>query len=67
MPIDTTPVVDTHVHVWDIERSDLYWMTPELEDLLRPLRRTFTPDDLDPLRHTVGVDQVVIVQAARSA
>ncbi len=67
MPIDTTPVVDTHVHVWDIERSDLYWMTPELEHLLRPLRRTFTPDDLDPLRQAVGVDQVVIVQAARSA
>jgi L-fuconolactonase len=67
MPIDTTPVIDTHVHVWDIERSDLYWMTPELEDLLRPLRRTFTPDDLDPLRRAVGVDQVVIVQAARSA
>ncbi len=67
MPIDTTPVVDTHVHVWDIERSDLYWMTPELEHLLRPLRRTFTPDDLDPLRRAVGVDQVVIVQAARSA
>lgn len=67
MPIDTTPVVDTHVHVWDIERSDLYWMTPELEAVLRPLRRTFTPDDLDPLRRAVGVDQVVIVQAARSA
>jgi L-fuconolactonase len=66
MPIGTTPIVDAHVHVWDIERSDLYWMTPELEHLLQPLRRTFTPDDLDPLRRAAGVDQVVIVQAARS-
>lgn len=67
MPIGTTPVIDTHVHFWDIERSDLYWMTPELEEQLRPLRRSFSPEDLDAQRQAAGVDQIVIVQAARSA
>lgn len=67
MPIGTTPVIDTHVHFWDIERSDLYWMTPELEEQLRPLRRSFGPEDLDPHRQAAGVDQIIIVQAARSA
>jgi L-fuconolactonase len=66
MPIGSVPVTDAHVHFWDIERSDLYWMTPELADLLRPLRRSFGPEDLDPERQAVGVDRIVIVQAARS-
>ncbi len=66
MPIGGVPVTDTHVHFWDIDRSDLYWMTPELEEQLRPLRRSFGPDDLDPERRAVGVDRIVIVQAARS-
>ncbi len=67
MPIGSVPIVDTHVHFWDIARSDLYWMTPDLVEQVRPLQRTFTPDDLDPLRREVGVDRIVIVQAARSA
>ena len=67
MPIGTTPVIDTHVHFWDIARSDLYWMTPELEEQLRPLRRSFSPEHLDAQRQAAGVDQIVIVQAARSA
>ncbi len=66
MPIAGVPITDTHVHFWDIERSDLYWMTPDLAEQLRPLRRSFTPDDLDPQRLAAGVDRIVIVQAARS-
>ena len=66
MPIGTVPITDTHVHFWDIERSDLYWMTPDLAEQLRPLRRSFGPEDLDPERRAVGVDRIVIVQAARS-
>lgn len=66
MPIGTTPIVDTHVHFWDIHRSDLYWMTPDLAEQLRPLQRSFGPQDLDPHRQAVGVDEIVIVQAARS-
>lgn len=66
MPIAGVPITDTHIHFWDIERSDLYWMTPDLVEQLRPLRRSFTPDDLDPQRLAAGVDRIVIVQAARS-
>lgn len=56
------PVVDTHNHFWDIERSDLYWMRPDQT----MLRRSFTPADLRPEMEAVGVDRSVIVQAAHS-
>ncbi len=55
-------VVDTHNHYWDIERSDLYWLTPDVE----PLYRSFTPPDLKPHMDEVGVQKSVIVQAAHS-
>lgn len=59
---DPTPVVDTHNHYWDIARSDLYWMRPEMTTL----RRSFTPADLKPEMDAAGVDRSVIVQAAHS-
>lgn len=59
---EKTLVVDSHNHFWDIERSDLYWMTPEPT----PLRRSFTPPDLKPEFDAVGIDRSVIVQAAKS-
>ncbi len=55
-------VVDTHNHYWDIARSDLYWMTPDLTTL----QRSFAPPDLKPEMEKVGVDRSVIVQAAKS-
>lgn len=55
-------VVDTHNHFWDIEKSDLYWMSPERG----ALHRSFTPPDLKPHMDAVGVDRSVIVQAAHS-
>ena len=55
-------VVDTHNHYWDIARSDLYWMTPDLT----LLQRSFAPPDLKPELEKVGVDRSVIVQAAKS-
>ncbi len=63
--VTRTLTVDTHNHFWDIERSDLYWMTPE-DPALAPLRRSFTPPDLKPELDAVGVDRSVIVQAAKS-
>lgn len=57
-----TLVVDTHNHFWDIARSDLYWMTPDLT----ALQRSFTPPDLKPSLDAVGVDRSIIVQAAMS-
>lgn len=58
----TGTVVDTHNHYWDIERSDLYWLTPDVERLYR----SFTPPDLKPHMDAVGVQESVIVQAAHS-
>ena len=55
-------VVDTHNHFWDIARSDLYWMTPDLT----ALQRSFTPPDLAPALRAVGVDRTIVVQAARA-
>ncbi len=58
------PVVDTHNHFWDIERSELYWLQPTPETA--PLRRSFTPPDLKPQMDAVGVERSVIIQAASS-
>ncbi len=55
-------VVDTHNHYWDIERSDLYWMKPDLT----LLQRSFAPPDLKPEIDKVGGHRSVIVQAAHS-
>jgi L-fuconolactonase len=41
-------MIDAHVHFWDPERLHYAWL-----DALPPLRRAFTPADLDYGRHTV--------------
>ncbi len=56
------PIVDTHNHYWDIERSDLYWLSAEATQLYR----SFTPPDLKPHMDAVGVEHTVIIQAAHS-
>ena len=35
-------VVDAHLHVWDLERSEYSWLTPELG----PLYATYTPEQV---------------------
>ncbi|MGI9253044.1 MAG: amidohydrolase family protein [Thermomicrobiales bacterium] len=58
-----TPVVDSHQHFWDLNRFDYFWMTG---DAIRPIQRTFGPDDLGPLLRENGVDATVLVQALMS-
>jgi len=50
------------MHLWDPQRGDYVWLTPDL----RPLYRRFGPEDAKPLLDASGVDGVVLVQAAPS-
>lgn len=58
MPI----VVDAHQHVWDLEKVDYPWLTPEYG----PLNRTFEAGELVPQLKKAGVNATVLVQAANS-
>jgi L-fuconolactonase len=55
-------IVDSHQHFWDLERFDYPWLT----DDLRPIRRNFSPSDLEPLLARRGVERTVVVQAISS-
>ena len=46
-----TAVVDAHLHIWDLERSDYAWLTPELGALYA----TFTAEQLGRARRIAGV------------
>lgn len=54
--------VDAHLHVWDLERSDYAWLTPELG----PLHATFTPEQARGELDAAGVGTAVLVQAEDS-
>jgi L-fuconolactonase len=54
-------VVDAHLHIWDLERSEYAWLAPE-----HPLRRTFTPEQAQAELAAAGVDSAVLVQAEDS-
>jgi L-fuconolactonase len=55
-------VVDAHLHVWDLERSEYAWLTPELG----PLHRTFTPEQAHAELEAAGITRAVLVQAEDS-
>src|SRR5438034_11062801 len=55
-------LVDTHHHIWNLEREAQPWLTDE--DAV--IRRTFEPEDLAPLLERAGVERTVLVQAACS-
>ncbi len=58
----TAGVVDAHLHVWDLARSDYAWLTPALG----PLHRTFTPEQAGAELAACGVGSAVLVQAEDS-
>jgi L-fuconolactonase len=57
------PVVDAHHHFWTPSHYDYYWMAGAELD---PIRRPFTPADLEPLLSAAGVDYTVLVQTVPS-
>ncbi|MEO9824809.1 MAG: amidohydrolase family protein [Paracoccaceae bacterium] len=54
------PVLDTHHHLWKIDRGDYAWMSSDLTVLYRD----YLPDDLAPLLRQAGVSKTILVQAA---
>jgi L-fuconolactonase len=52
--------VDSHHHVWRIDRGDYGWLTPDLV----PLHRDYTLADLAPHRESNAIVASVLVQAA---
>jgi L-fuconolactonase len=55
-------VVDAHLHIWDLERSEYSWLTPELG----PLYATFTPEQARAELDAAGIASAVLVQAEDS-
>jgi L-fuconolactonase len=61
MPEAKTPVIDTHLHFWDLA-------TYGHDDWLKSspaINRTFLPDDVKPHFQACGVDRGVIIEAGR--
>jgi L-fuconolactonase len=54
-------VVDAHLHIWDLERSDYAWLAPD-----HPLHRTFTPEQAHSELEAAGITSAVLVQAEDS-
>jgi L-fuconolactonase len=61
LPENQVPVIDSHHHLWEIDRFDYSWMPDG-----SPLATDFGPADLKPLAEKAGVDYTVIVQAVGS-
>lgn len=52
--------IDSHVHVWELERGDYGWIQPSNATLYRD----YTPEDMKPLLEAFDVGGIVLVQAA---
>ena len=58
----STPIVDSHIHLWDLDRFGYSWMPPDASILLR----NYLPQDIKPLMERNGVSKVVLIQAKGS-
>src|SRR3989337_2551969 len=55
-------IVDTHIHVWDLNKAKYTW----LEGDTTILNRTYHLEELDTERITAGITQGVLVQSANN-
>ena len=55
-------IVDSHHHLWDPSRRAYPW----IGEALKPIRRRFGSEDLEPLLHKNGVHRTVLVQTVSS-
>ena len=58
----STRVVDSHLHVWDLQRSAYSWLGPQHGELYR----SFSPDDAEAVLREAGISSAVLVQAEDS-
>jgi L-fuconolactonase len=58
----STPVVDSHLHVWDLEQGDYAWLGPQHGELYR----SFGPEEAARELDAAGVGAAVLVQAEDS-
>jgi L-fuconolactonase len=54
--------IDAHLHIWNLQRVEYLWPTPE--DKL--LYREFTLAEAEPQVKAAGIDRAILVQAAHS-
>lgn len=54
--------IDTHQHLWDLDKNAYPWLVPEYG----PLFRTYEAPELEPQIQAVGIDKTVLVQAMDS-
>jgi L-fuconolactonase len=55
-------VIDTHQHLWDLDRVAYPWLVPDFG----PIARTFVASELEPQMAPAGVTHTVLVQSANS-
>jgi len=55
-------LVDTHIHVWDLQQAEYSWLQGDPSIL----NRTYDLDELEPQRKAAGVTTGVLVQAANN-
>lgn len=58
----TNHIIDTHIHVWDIERIEYAW----LKDDTSILNKTYSIEQLSPHIYKANVTEGVLVQAANN-
>ncbi|PWV95841.1 L-fuconolactonase [Paenibacillus cellulosilyticus] len=56
-------IIDSHVHIWNIDKVRYAWPTPDDADLYRNIE----PVELKPLLGAAGINGTVLVQAADHA
>jgi L-fuconolactonase len=60
-------IVDSHHHLWRLDRGDYFWMDPSKDPALAAIARDFLVDDYRALARANGVGGGVLVQAAQTA
>jgi L-fuconolactonase len=53
-------IVDTHVHIWDLDKAAYPWLTNDTSII----NRTYAIEELEPQRIAAGVMEGILVQAA---
>lgn len=64
-PLSNNPIIDTAVHIWDA--STYHRMHGDWLDARPELKRSWLPADLEGLLTANGVQQAVIIEAARDS